>query len=198
MAFVPKEWKDRLVEFAGRRKLTNVATGEEIIFDVARNEGAVSQEGDAFSAENMNDLEQRVADEFTQINSDLSFPDGVGFYPDVQDGVRGYNTDAARGADTFVPFKSKIHQQLYLVRGYYDGNTLYGSATIYVSKYSTLEIKTNSDPIIVYGQNNNIIATLSSSNDYTIVDISDNEKITIKTNGSKTLSGTTVDLYVYL
>lgn len=71
MEFVPKEWKDRLVEFAGRRKLTNVETGEEIIVDVARNEGAVSQEGDAFSAENMNDLEQRVADEFNQINSDL-------------------------------------------------------------------------------------------------------------------------------
>ena len=72
MAFVPKEWKDRLVEFAGRRKLTNVATGEETIVDVARNEGAVSQEGDSFSAENMNELEQRVADEFNKINSDLS------------------------------------------------------------------------------------------------------------------------------
>lgn len=32
------------------------------------------------------------------------FPDGVGFYPDTKDGVRGYNTDAARGADTFRPF----------------------------------------------------------------------------------------------
>lgn len=36
----------------------------------------------------------------------MSFPDGVGFYPDVQGGVRGYNTDAARGADTFIPFKN--------------------------------------------------------------------------------------------
>lgn len=41
-----------------------------------------------------------------QVISDLSFPDDVGFYPDVQDGVRGYNTDRARGADTFVPFRS--------------------------------------------------------------------------------------------
>ena len=69
MAFVPKEWKDRLVEFAGRRKLTNVSTGEEMIVDVARNEGTVSQEGDAFSAANMSDLEQRVADEFNNINT---------------------------------------------------------------------------------------------------------------------------------
>lgn len=33
------------------------------------------------------------------------FPDGLHFYPDLKDGKRGYNTDAARGADTFVPFK---------------------------------------------------------------------------------------------
>ena len=38
------------------------------------------------------------------INNKQTFPDGVGFYPDVKDGVRGYNTDAARGADTFHPF----------------------------------------------------------------------------------------------
>ena len=42
----------------------------------------------------------------TKINSNLSFPDGVKFYPDVKDGIRGYNTDAARGADTFVPFRA--------------------------------------------------------------------------------------------
>lgn len=34
------------------------------------------------------------------------FPDGLHFYPDFKDGKRGYNTDAARGADTFVPFSS--------------------------------------------------------------------------------------------
>ena len=28
----------------------------------------------------------------------------MGFYPDIQEGVRGYNTDPARGADTFSPF----------------------------------------------------------------------------------------------
>lgn len=38
------------------------------------------------------------------VNNNLMFPDGVKFYPDVKDGVRGYNTDAARGADTFHPF----------------------------------------------------------------------------------------------
>lgn len=35
------------------------------------------------------------------------FPDGTKFYPDIKNGERGYNTDAARGADTFIPFRQK-------------------------------------------------------------------------------------------
>lgn len=50
--------------------------------------------------EQINGLKQ----EDERINSNISFPDGSGFYLDTQDGVRGYNTDAARGADTFYPF----------------------------------------------------------------------------------------------
>lgn len=41
-----------------------------------------------------------------QLISDLKFPDGTGFYPDIKDGQQGYNTDPARGADTFHPFKN--------------------------------------------------------------------------------------------
>lgn len=44
---------------------------------------------------------------FSELNDNIAFPDGVGFYPDMQNGVRGYNTDAARGADTFHPFSSE-------------------------------------------------------------------------------------------
>ena len=40
------------------------------------------------------------------LNDNLMFPDGLKFYPDLQDGKRGFNTDPARGADTFVPFNS--------------------------------------------------------------------------------------------
>lgn len=62
MPFTRKTWVDRLVEFAGRRKLTDVTTQTVQTVDVARDEGNVSQEGTAFSAANMNDLEQRIAD----------------------------------------------------------------------------------------------------------------------------------------
>lgn len=69
MAFAKKTWKARLVEFAGRRALKNVATEETIIYDVTRNEGTVSQAGDAFSAANMNDLENRIESEFNNLNA---------------------------------------------------------------------------------------------------------------------------------
>ena len=51
-----------MVEFAGRRRLANVDTGEELVVDVMREEGLVSQVGDTFSAGNMNELEQRISD----------------------------------------------------------------------------------------------------------------------------------------
>lgn len=57
------------------------------------------------------------------------FPDGVNFYPDVQDGERGYNTDAARGADTFHPFKHKLTYQYGVVNCGTDKNV-----TVSVSK----------------------------------------------------------------
>lgn len=79
MAFTKKTWVDRLVEFAGRRKITNVSTLQAQIVDVERVEGVVSQEGSAFSAANMNDLEQRIADgiagverSVNQVSSDLA------------------------------------------------------------------------------------------------------------------------------
>lgn len=100
MAFVTKTWKDRLVEYAGRRKLKNVATGEEVLMDVSRSEGTVSQAGDAFSAANMNNLEQRIKNEFDTVNSSFG---GLKFGKD-SDGNYGYIKD---GADTVIPFSTK-------------------------------------------------------------------------------------------
>lgn len=103
--FSAKEWKARLVEFAGRRSLRNVANGETATYDVSRSEGQVSQEGDAFNTKNMNDLEQRVANGFADaktavdtLNRDLA---GLSFGQDA-DGNWGYKTG---GADTVIPFK---------------------------------------------------------------------------------------------
>ena len=107
MAFVTKTWKDRMVEFAGRRKLKNVSTNEEVLYDVSRSEGTVMQAGDAFSAANMNNLEQRIKKEFDTVNSSLrDSSSGESFNFGSLNGVRGFFTDPSKADDSFIPFKS--------------------------------------------------------------------------------------------
>jgi hypothetical protein len=115
MAFVTKTWKDRLVEYAGRRKLKNVATGEEILMDVSRSEGTVNQVGDAFNATNMNNLEQRIKTEFDNVNSSLG---GLSFAQDAN-GKWGYKV----GADAVIPFKKGI-VSFKMYQGYYTGSSV--------------------------------------------------------------------------
>ena len=76
MAFVKKTWKDRIAEFPTRRRLTKEDNTSELV-TVAREEGTLSQEGDAFSAENMNDLENRIDAEFTEVNGKLQLDFGI-------------------------------------------------------------------------------------------------------------------------
>ena len=107
MAFVTKTWKDRLVEFAGRRKLKNVSTNEEVLYDVSRSEGTVMQAGDSFNATNMNDLEQRIKTEFDNVNSSLIDSNtSETFNFGSLNGVRGFFTNPSRADDSFIPFKS--------------------------------------------------------------------------------------------
>lgn len=70
MAFNKKTWKDRVVQFPGRRKLVKEDSTEEIV-TVQRYEGNTTQAGDAVTAANMNDLENRIASAFTSAE-DLS------------------------------------------------------------------------------------------------------------------------------
>ena len=110
MAFKKKTWVDRMVEYAGRRKITNVTTLAAQIVDVERAEGIVSEEGSAFSAANLNDFEQRVADGFEDVQQEI---DGVnsdlgGFSFKEEAGIK-----YVRGADAvWVPFGDISH---YLV-----------------------------------------------------------------------------------
>lgn len=97
MAFLQKTWKDRVAEYINRRVLTKEDGTTELV-SVERSEGTISQEGDAFSAANMNDLEQRIANEFSEQNKNLG---GLRFGVDGE-GNGGY----FKADDSFVPFKS--------------------------------------------------------------------------------------------
>lgn len=110
MAFEKRTWTDRMVEYAGRRKLTNVSTKQAVIYDVERSEGTVSKEGDAFSSQNMNDLEQRVADGFSEVKQTTD-----GLIQNLAQGQIEFDVDAAgkgfyrkRGADTWLPFSNTL------------------------------------------------------------------------------------------
>lgn len=59
------------------------------------------------------------------LNDNVKFPDNVGFYLDIKNGVRGYNTSANRGADTFFPFNlggSKLSTAKLLLSDYWHTN----------------------------------------------------------------------------
>ena len=66
-----KVWVNRQSEHPSRRKLT--PTGHDGEYDVSRSEGIIMEDGDAFDADTMNDLERRVAAGFTELD-----PTGAG------------------------------------------------------------------------------------------------------------------------
>lgn len=65
---------------------------------------------------------------FIQVNSELKFPDGTKFYPDMQDGEYGFNTASDRGADTFHPFNKDFFK---VARMYHTAAALNASYTAY-------------------------------------------------------------------
>lgn len=72
MSFIKKIWKDRISEYPTRRNLEKSDGSSELV-TVSRSEGNISQEGDAFSAENMNDLEERISNEFEALNTKIAW-----------------------------------------------------------------------------------------------------------------------------
>lgn len=70
MAFSLKKWVNRISEYPNRRKLTHEDGSTELV-TVARAEGQISAEGNAFSAEEMNDLENRIKGGFDEVNEGI-------------------------------------------------------------------------------------------------------------------------------
>ena len=62
--FNKKTWKDTIAEYPNRRTLTDAVTGATQTVNVTREVGTISQEGDAWSSANMNDLENRIENAF--------------------------------------------------------------------------------------------------------------------------------------
>lgn len=67
MAFVKRVWKDRISDYPNRRTINDGNVTKRVT--VGRDEGAITEAGDAFNASNMNDLEDRIEAAF--IGGDL-------------------------------------------------------------------------------------------------------------------------------
>lgn len=117
MGFTKKTWKNRIAEYINRRLIT-MEDGSTNLVTVARDEGTISQEGDAFNAVNMNDLEDRIEAGFADVTQSLTAENGTKFrFGQNSEGEYGYivNKD---GADTVIPFKNGECKLL----GSYSGN----------------------------------------------------------------------------
>lgn len=67
MAFIKKIWKDRISQFPNRRTINDGYVTKQVT--VGRDEGNITEQGDAFDASNMNDLEQRIEDAYGDVQA---------------------------------------------------------------------------------------------------------------------------------
>lgn len=109
MAFSLKTWVNRISEYPNRRKLTHEDGSTELV-TVARAEGQISAEGNAFSAEEMNDLENRIKGGFDEVNQSLRELNEGMIFNDVRTGVVTVlpNRDISISDNTPINFKDYV------------------------------------------------------------------------------------------
>lgn len=119
MAFSLKTWVNRISEYPNRRKLTHEDGSTELV-TVARAEGQISAEGNAFSAEEMNDLENRIKGGFDEVNQSLRELNEGMIYNDVRTGVVTVlpNSDISISDNTPINFKDYVPLATTIIETY--------------------------------------------------------------------------------
>lgn len=165
--FIKKIWKDRVTEFPTRRSLTK-QDGSVDLVTVAREEGTVSQEGDAFSAQNMNDLEERVKTAFDAVDSSLSNKVG-NFTSGNYKAVTGLAYDPTNnklglkvGADTVIPF-SGTWKELLVVNKYAGNGGICSSYNFESSTFKADDNITMNILQVTYNESSYIIKALKNA-----------------------------------
>ena len=67
--YVSKTWKDRVSEYPTRRTLTDTTTLETQQVTVTRDEGNITEVGDAWDSTNMNAMESRINSAFSALSA---------------------------------------------------------------------------------------------------------------------------------
>lgn len=75
MAFAKKTWKDRVSQYPNRRTINDGVVTKQVT--VGRDEGTITEAGDAFDATNMNDLEDRIEAGFNGTQGTLNAGDNI-------------------------------------------------------------------------------------------------------------------------
>ena len=91
MAFAKKTWKDRVSQYPNRRTINDGVVTKQVT--VGRDEGTITEQGDGFTASNMNDLEQRISDAIDAAGAVYSAGDNIDITSNVVS-VKGYMTAA--------------------------------------------------------------------------------------------------------
>ena len=77
--FDKKTWEDRVSQYPNRRLLTHLSDSSTEYVNVSRAEGTITEPGDPFSAETMNDLENRIDSECVLLESDMAYRQTTNF-----------------------------------------------------------------------------------------------------------------------
>lgn len=90
--YVQKVWVDRDSQYPDRRVLIDIDTNVAKTYDIQRAEGVIREEGTQLTAENFNNLENRIASQFDTVGGDISSLQGEvsstsGRVDDIEDSV---------------------------------------------------------------------------------------------------------------
>lgn len=181
MAWNKKTWQDRVSEYPNRRRLDD--TGVPNTYDIARDEGNVMVEGDAFNAETMNDFETRIDDGFNDIrnrtingkplSSDVSLtPSDIGAQPQTAARSSMIKADSSGNLIAADPGVDYLYEMVPLFQGNLNANnvTITLNDNFYNYKALTIVGTTNRYGHNAFGSTLPVVKTGNGSAGWTVYD----------------------------
>ena len=158
MSYSKKKWKNATVEYPNRRSLYNVDTGETTVVKISKAPGNISVVGDEFNADTMNDLETRIDNGFTEIETEISTIESS-VSADVQKAEAAAQTASSKVTEinTLIDNATGNFDEL-LAKADTDANTAVSAANLATDSINTVtEIKSEvndiyEDSVEVYNQ----------------------------------------------
>lgn len=163
MSYNRKTWTNRNVEHPYRRTLTDTTSGTSQTVDVTRAEGTITAEGDTFDANTMNNMEGRIADEFSLVNqkvgdlNDLDTQDKSSLVDAINEVAAGGGGGGGTGSRYVkISFSSTEPAPSYTARMSYVGTVDHNGTSIAVSQVASL-VRSGYEAYLVVAYSNQTI-----------------------------------------